>query len=71
MNVKKLSLTVTYKVGLGNVEIPKKVYEQLKKAAEKGDEIEMHTYPDAADWMSSKISERGCFDWKAQVDQLS
>ena len=35
--VKSLSLTVTYKVGYGGVEMPKEIYEQIVKAAENGD----------------------------------
>jgi len=68
--VKKLSVTVTYKVGLGNVKVPKEVYEELVKAAEKGDEIEMHKYPEAAEWMTSNVRERDCFDWNVQIDEL-
>jgi hypothetical protein len=69
--VKKIGLTITYKVGYGNVKMPKEVYEQLLRAAENGDEIEMHKYPDVADWMSSNVSERDCFDWKAEIDSVS
>ena len=69
--VKSLSLTVTYRVGYGGVEMPKEIYEQMVKAAENGDEIEMHKYPDVADWMSSNVGERDCIDWKAEIDELS
>ena len=71
--VSKLSVTVTYKVGLGGVEMPKKVYKQIIEAAEKGDEIEGTSmkYPDAAEWLSSNIRERDCFDWKTEIDEVS
>jgi len=69
--VKKLNLTITYKVGYGDVKMPKEIYEQLLKAAENGEEIEMHKYPDVADWMSSNVAERDCFDWKAEIDSVS
>lgn len=69
--VKSLSLTVTYRVGYGDVEMPKEIYEQLLKAAENGDEIEIYKYPDVADWMSSNVREGDCMDWKAEIDELS
>jgi hypothetical protein len=68
--VKKLDLTITYKVGYGDVKMPKKIYEQLLKAAKNGDEIEMNKYPDVADWMSSNVREIDCMNWKAEIDDL-
>lgn len=62
---------MTYRVGYGGVEMPKEIYEQMVKAAENGDEIEMHKYPDVAEWMSSNVRERDCMDWKAEIDELS
>jgi len=71
--VKNLSVTVTYKVGLGNVEMPENVYKQIVEAAEKGDEIEGTglKYTDAAEWLSSNIKERDCFDWNTEIDEVS
>jgi hypothetical protein len=69
--VNRLSLTVTYKVGYGEINMPKEIYEQMVEAAQKGDEIEMHKYPDVADWMSSNVSEEDCIDWKAEIDELT
>jgi hypothetical protein len=72
MRVKKLSVTVTYKVGLGDVEMPKKVYDQIIKAAEKGDEIEGagRKYQDASEWLSSNIKEMMCLSMTANVLQI-
>ena len=69
--LKSLSLTITYRVGYKGLEIPKEIYKQLLKAAENGDEIEIHKYCDVADWMSSIVRERDCMDWKAEIDELS
>lgn len=75
MNVKDLTVKVTYRVGLGDVEMPKKVHEQLIKASEKGDEIEMggiiSKYPDAYAWLSDNIRERDCMEWSAEIEDVS
>ncbi len=71
--VESLTVTVTYKAGLGNVKMPKKVYEELVKAAEKGDEIEMggiSKYPDAYEWLTDNIKERDCMDWSAEIEDI-
>ena len=64
--IARLEVTVTYKVGLTNVEIPEKIYDNLFAAAECGDEIEMGgaNYSDEFDY---KIKERDCMDWKAEI----
>jgi len=67
---KQLSLTITYKVGYGDVKMPKEIYEQLLKAYKNGGEIEMHKYPDVVCWMSSNVKEGDCFDWKAEIDNI-
>lgn len=72
MKVEDLTIKVTYKVGLGDVEMPKEVYEQLVLASEKGDGIEMQSgkYPDAEIWISDNIKERDCMEWKAEIIDL-
>lgn len=69
--VKSLSIIVTYRVSYGGVEMPKQIYEQMVKASENGDEIEMHNYPDVFDWIVSNVRERDCLNWKAEIDKLS
>lgn len=70
--IKDLSIKVTYEVGLGNVNIPKKAFKQLIKAYEKGDEIEMQStkYPDAEIWLNENIRERDCMEWKSEIIDL-
>lgn len=47
--VKSLSLTVTYRVGYGGVEMPKEIYEQLLKAAERlGKLLKVKKYSDGS-----------------------
>jgi hypothetical protein len=74
VTIKDLTVKVTYRVGLGEVEMPEKVHQQLLKASEKGDEIEMggiSKYPDAYEWLSDNIRERDCMDWSAEIEEVS
>lgn len=72
MKIKHLSVTVKYRVGLGRLNMPKKVYEEIDKAMDNGHDIDMndHRYPNAADWLADTIQERDCMDWNCEVDDL-
>lgn len=65
-----LSLTVKYRVGYRDIEIPEEVYKELKNAHRNGDVITMYKYPEAHTWMSSHVRESDCFDWEADIDQF-
>jgi hypothetical protein len=72
--VKDLTVKVTYRVGLVDVEMPQKVYDQIVEAAENGDDIDPsdpRKYTDAADWLSDNIRERDCMDWEAEIEDVS
>ena len=74
VTIKDLTVKVTYRVGLGEVEMPEKVHQQLLEASENGDEIEMcgiSKYPDAYEWLSDNIRERDCMDWEAEIEEMS
>jgi hypothetical protein len=74
VTIKDLTVKVTYRVGLGEVEMPEKVHQQLLEASENGDEIEMggiSKYPDAYEWLSDNIRERDCMDWSAEIEEVS
>ncbi len=75
MKIEDLTIKVTYKVGLGNVEMPKKVYDQLLLASEKFAEIDQtmikEEYKEAADWLRKNIKEADCMDWVAEVEEIS
>lgn len=38
-NIKDLTIKVTYRVGLGNVEVPDEVYNELAKAYDEGGDV--------------------------------
>lgn len=72
--VKNLSVQVTYRVGLGEVNMPQKVYAQLIEAFESGAEIDPcdnRKYADAADWLSNNIKEGDCTDWSAEIEEIN
>jgi len=72
--VKDLTVEVKYRVGLGDVEMPQKVYDQLIEATENGDVIDpsgMLKYPEASEWLSDNIRERDCMDWECEIEEIS
>lgn len=74
VTIKKLTVKVTYMVGLGEVEMPTKIHKQLLKASENGDEIEIggiSKYHDAYEWLSGTIRECDCTDWSAEIRDVS
>lgn len=69
--IKDLTVKVTYTVGLGNVEVPNKVYKQLEKMADYGLSIEddySEEYEEAFNWLSMNIKERDCYNWSYEVE---
>lgn len=74
MNVDTLTVKITYRVGLGNVDVPENVYRQLVEAASNGDDIEMagdKKYDDAYEWLVSNIEENDCMDWACEIEDIS
>lgn len=70
--IKDLTVKVTYEVGLGDLEMPIEVYNEIQEADENGDNIEMNSmkYPKAESWLSQQIKEEDCMEWKAEVIEL-
>jgi hypothetical protein len=63
--VKELSVTVKYSVGLGDIEIPDDVYNEIIKSQDSFIEIaadSQHLYPQAFQWFIDNIKERDCID---------
>lgn len=73
MKVKDLTVKVEYQVGLGDLEIPQKVYEQLLLSNESGDKIELNTmkYPEAADWLNDNIKESDSMNWDCDIVDIT
>lgn len=73
VQVKLLTVNVSYSVGLSELEMPEIVYNQILEATKNGGEIDMDTmndFPEAYAWISSEISERDSFDWSAEISEL-
>ena len=72
--IKKINVTVTYKVGLGGIEAPLEVMKQLKKAFDYNVEINtdefQNNYEDAYEWLVEKIKEKDCFSWSCEINSL-
>ena len=70
--IKNLTVTVTYQVGLGNVEVPDKVYDELVDSFESGANINPCSvyFLEAADWLSNNIREKDCSFWEVEIDNI-
>lgn len=71
-NIKDLTIKVTYRVELGNVEVPDEVYNELAKAYDEGgdvpgwdDELE-----NAKEWLSDNIREADAMEWEYEIDDF-
>jgi hypothetical protein len=73
IKVDKLTVTVKYRVGLGELNIPKEVYDQMVKACETGTEINPSEIDnvEVSEWLDTNISERDSMDWEVEIDDIS
>jgi hypothetical protein len=71
--IKNLDVKVTYRVGLGDVKVPDKVFKQLKEIADKGIELDGTgmDYLEANEWLIDNIKERDCCDLEYEISELS
>ena len=72
--IKDLDVKVTYRVGLGDVKVSEKVYEQLYEIYAKDKEVDimaMSDYPEASEWLRNNIREADCCDLEYSISELS
>jgi hypothetical protein len=71
--IKDLSVNVTYRVGLGDLEVSEKVFEQLNEIADNGVSIDGTgmEYPEAIEWLRDNIKEGDCCDLEYEIEELS
>ena len=69
VKIEDLWVKVTYEVKLGNLEIPQDVFDEIEKSGEEGYDVEMNAgiYPSAESWLSHKINEGDCMEWKCEI----
>lgn len=74
MIVKNLQVEMTVGIGLGEIEMPKAVFEELKKWEEQiinddhimSGEISSET----ADWLARNLEKRDGFEWKYEIKAI-
>lgn len=71
--IKNLDVKVTYRVGLGDIEVSDEVFEQLNEIIENGTEIDGMgmEYSEASEWLRNNIKERDCCDLEYEITELS
>lgn len=72
VKVERLWVKVTYEVDLGDLEIPKDVFDELEIANDESREVKMGDYRfnKAYDWLSENIKEADCMEWEAEIQDL-
>jgi hypothetical protein len=70
--IEELTVKVTYKVGLGDLEVPKDVFDELNEIFDNGGEFDGmgDKYPNARNWLNSKINQNDCFDCEYSIENL-
>ena len=70
--IKDLTIKTTYKVGLGDVEVPDNVYDELKEIFSTGGEIDSSDFEhsNAAEWLRDNIHQRDCMDCEWEIDDF-
>ncbi len=75
--IKDMSIKMTYRIGLGNVEVPDKVFDALSKCYYRGGDVLMPDMcniigrPELAEaykWISDNIHENDAMDWKYEIE---
>lgn len=72
--IKDLTIKVTYRVGLGNVEVSDEVYDALSQCYYNGG----YVTPDgmtneesiAAEWLNDNIRESDAMEWEYEIDDF-
>lgn len=77
--IKDLTVKVTYRVGLGNVKVPNKVYDALSQCYDEGGEVPMpdectitgrKELAEAAEWLSDNIQQNDAMDWEFEIEDF-
>jgi len=73
--IKNLTVKMTYRVGLGNVEVPDDVYDSLVKCYDEGGDVPIPNKSDedsaeASEWLSDNIREADAMDWEYEIEDF-
>lgn len=75
-NIKELAVTITYTIGLGNIDIPENIYNELEKAYDNNDTLDsfstltLNKYSNAIDWLAENVKEKDCMNWECEIDMF-
>lgn len=67
--IKNLTVTVTYIVGLGNVEVSEEVYNDLTEHYE-NNVWEVPEDSIAAEWLADNIKEKDAMNWSYEINDF-
>ena len=67
--IKNLTVTVTYTVGLEDIEVPEEVYDDLIENYDSG-AWEVPEDSIAAGWLADNIIEKDAMRWSYEIDDL-
>lgn len=70
--VNQLTVKVTYKVGLGDLEMTKYIYNKLLYACENFKPIDGGSIgnADASEWLGNNIKERDAMEWSFEIEEI-
>lgn len=77
--IKGLTVEVTYRVSLGNVKVPNKVYDALSQCYDEGGEVPMpdectitgrEKLTETARWLSDNIRQDDATDWEFEIEDF-
>lgn len=72
VNIKTFEIEIKFKVGLGGIEMPQKVYDQLLSKIESYKDLVMGDLDcdEAMQWVQQNIHEQDCYSWSAEIIEL-
>lgn len=74
--IKDLTIKVTYRVGLGDVEVSDEVYDALGECYDKGGDVSgastctTDEESIASEWLSDNIREADAMDWEYEIEDF-
>lgn len=71
--IRNIIVKSTHKVGIGGLNAPKIVIDQLQKMYDSSEEVNITSekYPEAMEWLRDNIKERDCFDMEYEIISLA
>lgn len=76
MEITDLWVKVTYEVRLGDLEMPKEVFDEINEAIDRGRDIDTMSgnqdddYINASEWLTDNIKEKDCMEWKVEIIEI-